>query len=345
MQARRTLFLIALAVILLPTAAFSEDNALRRGISLYGEGRWRDAILELRKAEAAASGTAEGEALYWIALSEMAGNEYEAAVADLDRLLALTPPSPRAAEAAYHKGRALYFLGRYDEAIVLLKGYSDAAPEGPLYPSALYWIGECLYSMGRFSEARSVFSIVVDRFKQSVKYEAATYRIALIDQRGREDELLKLLKWSHEESLKSVEEYQKRERSYEQAITAYQKRIAEMLKDTRVSDLEAQVRELNATVASLRTRLADAETSDSDAATAIADLRAQLAEAQKKADEATRKLAEAQTSPAPTKVGTEATASKDAADRIALLLDMKMKALDLKERLYERLIALEGAKE
>jgi chromosome segregation ATPase len=53
-----------------------------------------------------------------------------------------------------------------------------------------------------------------------------------------ETELLALLKWSHEESLKTMEEYQRREHSYDQALIAYQKRIADMLRDTRLSELE-----------------------------------------------------------------------------------------------------------
>ncbi|MDR0622835.1 MAG: hypothetical protein LBG10_00195, partial [Treponema sp.] len=67
----------------------------------------------------------------------------------------------------------------------------------------------------------------------------SSYRLGLINQKKIEIELLALLKWSHEESLKTMEEYQRRERTYDQALTAYQKRIADMLKDTRLADLES----------------------------------------------------------------------------------------------------------
>jgi hypothetical protein len=74
----------------------------------------------------------------------------------------------------------------------------------------------------------------------SAKYEAASYRLGLINQKKIEEELLALLKWSHEESLKVIEEYQQRERSYDQALVAYQKQIAELLKgDSRILALEA----------------------------------------------------------------------------------------------------------
>ncbi|MDR2052305.1 MAG: hypothetical protein LBP80_02745, partial [Treponema sp.] len=62
---------------------------------------------------------------------------------------------------------------------------------------------------------------------------------ALINQKKIEVELLSILKWTHEESLKTVEEYQRRERTYDQAIIAYQKKIAEMLRDSHLAELEA----------------------------------------------------------------------------------------------------------
>jgi hypothetical protein len=76
--------------------------------------------------------------------------------------------------------------------------------------------------------------------------------VALISQKKIEAELLSILKWTHEESLKTVEEYQRRERSYDQAIIAYQKRIADLLKGNGPSEAE------NAG-ADYRQRLEDAE--------------------------------------------------------------------------------------
>jgi len=66
------------------------------------------------------------------------------------------------------------------------------------------------------------------------------YRLALIDQKQIEAELLELLKWTHEEALNTMEEYQRRERSYEQALISYQKRIADMLRDMGLSDIETE---------------------------------------------------------------------------------------------------------
>ncbi|MDR1058985.1 MAG: tetratricopeptide repeat protein [Treponema sp.] len=219
-------------------------SRLQNGINLYGEGKWREAIIELRHAGAlSAAADQRSEALYWIGLTELAAGEYEAALQDMEGLEKFNPHFASIGELAYHKGRALYYLGRFEEAILLLKSYNDALGEdgkngASRRSAALYWIGECLYSMGFLQEASEVFLLVTEKYPQSAKFEAASYRIALIRQKKIEIELLGLLKWSHEESLRTMEEYQRREHSYDQALIAYQKRIADMLKDTRLSELE-----------------------------------------------------------------------------------------------------------
>jgi tetratricopeptide (TPR) repeat protein len=239
---------------------------------LYGEGRWKEAVAELRQAQAEAMSIAQkGEALYWTALAGISDGNYEASVRDMDELARIDPGNPRVQELPYHRGRAFYYMGRYDDAVLLLKAYADRIPADTLEnnarkSSACYWIGECLFSLGRLDEAADIFSLIVDQYPQSAKYEASTYRIALINQKKIEAQLLGIIKWSHEESLKTVEEYQRRERSYDQAIVAYQKRIAEMLKDTRLADLEdsnagygRRLSEAEARIASLETALEEAQ--------------------------------------------------------------------------------------
>jgi TolA-binding protein len=223
---------------------------LRRGLEFYQQGRWREAITELRRSQTeAVDPELKAEALYWISLSEISAKDYVGAVRDMDQLEITAPDSKRLREIPYHKGRALYYLGRYEESLLLLKLYADSLGGASLPPAgsegaarksaALYWIGECLYAMGQLDYARDVFTIVTQDYPRSAKFEASSYRLALIHQKKIEEELLNLLKWSHEESLKAIEEYQRRERSYDQALIAYQKRIAELLKDSRLEDLDS----------------------------------------------------------------------------------------------------------
>jgi TolA-binding protein len=223
-------------------------NRLQSGLRLYQDGRWREAAAELRRAqEEAVDPELKGEAYYWISLAELSSGDYNGAIQDMDALEACAPESRRLREIPYHKGRALYHLHRYDEALMLLKLYVDRIGGTPLpgssaaarKSSALYWIGECLYAMGQLDYARDIFMAVTTGYPQSAKYEASSYRLGLISQKKIEEELLALLKWSHEESLRAIEEYQRRERSYDQALIAYQKRIAELLKDSRIPELEA----------------------------------------------------------------------------------------------------------
>jgi TolA-binding protein len=226
-------------------AALSEIQA---GINLYGQGKWEEAVRTLRPAAGPDSARPlRSEALFWLGLSELAMGDYEGALRDMEDLEQSDPANRRIPELGYHKGRVLFFLGRYDEAVVLLKNYADSIPGAPetLSPqdlsrksAALYWAGECLYSMGLLDKAGDLFLHITESYPKSAKYEAAFYRLALINQKKIETELLGLLKWSHEEAFKTMEEYERRERSYDQALVAYQKRIAEMLKDSRMADLE-----------------------------------------------------------------------------------------------------------
>lgn len=289
--------------------------ALERGVELYGQSKWRESILELRRASTTMTTPADSaEALYWISLAEIGAGEYESAARDLDALVAVDPSGKRANEAAYQKGRALFQIGRFDDAIVALKTYSDLSADEQRKSAAAYWIGECLYALGRLDDARAVFSLIVERYPNSLKYEAASYRIALIEQKVIETELLKLLKWSHEESLRTVEEYQRRERSYEQAIVAYQKRIAEMLKDGRLADLERENKEL-------ADRLAEARASSSAAK-----------------DTGTAVVAIPPVETPSVKVKPPAADS----EKVNRLLALKAKALELKNAVQEQLGTAEG---
>ncbi|MDR1238892.1 MAG: tetratricopeptide repeat protein [Treponema sp.] len=240
---KKGLGLLLCSLFFFTAAAYPAAPArLQNGVRLYGEGKWREAITELRRAQTEASDPEQrGEALYWVALAEISAGDHTAAVADMEELVRVAPASPRRAELPYHMGRAYYYLGRYDEAVVILTDYAGRVGEGAdsRKSASLYWIGECLFALGQLDQARDIFFLITDQYPRSAKFEAAAYRIDLINQKKIEIELLALLKWSHEESLRTMEEYQRRERSYDQALIAYQKRIAEMLKDTRMADLEA----------------------------------------------------------------------------------------------------------
>ena len=132
----------------------------------------------------------------------------------------------------------------FEPAIQVLYSYINKYPEDVYISNAFFWIGESLYSLGRFDEAEKVFQHIVNKFPASFKVEGARFRLQLIQFKFREEELVKLLKISHEEYLDTVEEFIQREKAYEQALSEYQKRLAVVLSE----DLQAELDQLNAQV-------------------------------------------------------------------------------------------------
>jgi tetratricopeptide (TPR) repeat protein len=231
--------LVYVAIFLVSGFFLFAQDPLMSGLDAYARSDWSTAILSFRKAVSYPD--AGSEPWYWLAMSELSAGQYQVALSDIDRFASSFPSEPRLPDIQYQKGRALYVLGKYEDSIRTLYDFITRFPDHAMVSAAYYWIGECLYSVGRYDEAKNVFNQVLEKFPQSVKREASLYRIALIEQSGKQEELLKLLKTSHEESLNIIEDYQRREKTYEQAINAYQKRISDMIKDTRLGELEKQL--------------------------------------------------------------------------------------------------------
>ena len=226
-------------------------SRLSAGIELFRQGRLNEAILELRRLQAEApSREVRAEALFWISMAQLFAGEFEQALHDMNTLEETDPGNRRVSQLPYHRGLALFHLGRYDQAIVFLMRYVDTIVPGPggvLSPvdasrtaAALYWTGACLLSMGQLDRAADMVTHIIESFPASPKAAAASNRLALVNQRRVEAELLSLLRWSHEESLRNMEEFRRRERAYTQALLAYQRRIADMLRGTRLQDLEVE---------------------------------------------------------------------------------------------------------
>jgi tetratricopeptide (TPR) repeat protein len=168
--------------------------------------------------------------------------DYDEAEVNLEYFLAEFPESRLYPEGEYQKGRLLYLQREFEAAIQVLYGFVNRYPKDPYLSNGFFWIGESLYSLGNFDEAETVYAHIVDSYPESFKIEAARYRLQLIQFKHRENELVKLLKISHEEYLRAVEEFLQREKAYEQALTEYQKRIAVVMSE----DLQSEFDELNA---------------------------------------------------------------------------------------------------
>lgn len=230
---------VVLLLFLLAGMFLFAQDPLVEGLDAYARSDWSTATLSFKRALSIPG--AGSEPLYWLIMSELGSCDYTAALSDINSFKKSFPKEARIADITYQEGRVLFLMGRHESSIQTLYTFISQWPSHELIPSAYYWIGENLYTVGRFEEARSIFSLILSSWPQAVKREAAWYRIAQIKQNTKEEELLKLLKMSHEESLRVIEDYQRREKTYEQAIIAYQKRISDMIKDTRMGELEQQL--------------------------------------------------------------------------------------------------------
>jgi len=240
------LLCIILCLIGLPFSVYGQsqvpDASLNRGLALFKENDFGQAILFFENLAAEAQGTAvEADATFWLAKSLLAVRDLGRAAAALEYFLSSFPEHPAYPEAFYQKGRLLYLQGEHESAILVLEEYIRIYPQMDFVPNAYYWIGESLYALGYLDEAAKVFNTVVETYPKSFKVEAARYRLSLITFKKRENELMKLLKWSHEETLKTIEEFQRREKAYEQAVAAYQRQIATLKQDQPDADAQGSV--------------------------------------------------------------------------------------------------------
>jgi TolA-binding protein len=272
------------AAIAKPAPSAAAKAILDKGVVLFGQEKYRESLDLFGKVMSDPKAKAERpEAAYWSVLAYLAAGDPGTAGASIDAFISAYPSSPRVPDLLYQRGRILYTKGDYEGSLKVFSAFSSAAPASDLMPSALYWSGECLYALGRLEEAERAFNAVTQNYPSSVKVEAATYRISLIGLEYRQRELLKLLTWSHEESLRSVEDFRRREKAYESSIALYQKQISDS-KRGAANDQDKTIVDLRAQVADLGTKLAASEallaSSQAEADALRASLAAQSASAQ-----------------------------------------------------------------
>ena len=195
-----------------------------------------------------------GIAYFMLGKSYFAMNRFKEAAGNIEYYLANFKDHAYFPEAYYMKGSILFKQGDMDNAILVAEDFIARYPGSQFVPNAYFLIGECLYNKGQFDRAEEFYRVIMDRYPSSAKIEAAQFRASLIGFKKRESELLKLLKWSYEDSLQAIEEYKRRESTYEQAITAYQKKIAEggTVSGDDVKNMEVKLAEKDLEIQSLQ---------------------------------------------------------------------------------------------
>jgi outer membrane protein assembly factor BamD (BamD/ComL family) len=262
---------IMLLLLFVPTVSFAQERdpareILDEGLEDFRNGNYEQAMVTFR--ELLSSPNAEGyrgDAYFWIARSALAAGRLDAAAENLEYFLKNYPEHRFVSEARYQKGRLLYLQGDYEQAIQALKAFIDEQTDSRYLPNAYYWIGESLYSLGHFERAAEVFRTVTQEYPESYRAEAADYRLSIIELSRREESLLKLLRWSHQEYLNAIDEFERREKTYEEALAEYRERLRRLASgdfraeidrlSERVSELEEEVAEKDRTIRDLQNRL------------------------------------------------------------------------------------------
>lgn len=206
----------------------SGNALLEKGKTYYSNGKYLEALYFFNELIDEGYSDYIGDAYFWSAKSYLAVGDVASAEVNLEYFLLSYPRNLNYNEGFYFKGRILFMQKEYEKSLQLFNRFIRSNPFSPFTSNAYYWIGDCLYNTGNFDEALSVFEKVVKDYPTSYKFEAAQYKISLIDYRFREDELLRLIRWSHEESMRTIEDYRNREKSYLQTIEAYQNKIIQM---------------------------------------------------------------------------------------------------------------------
>ncbi len=285
------------------TAETADGKALlKSGLESFSKGDYGKALLDFREVVLNPSNEKYYDAAYyWMARSYMAQNDLKKAQTNLEFFIQNFPDSRFYPDAIYQKGRLLFMQKDYDNAIQALYSYIKQYPDKPFVPNSYFWIAEALFATGHFSDAQKLYSHIVAKYPSSYKVEAARYKISLIDLKMHEEELLRLLRLSHEEYLKAIDDFQIREKTYEQAIASYQRKLVAATNN----DTKELVSELNS------------ELSAKDEQ--IASLTRQLSELKKKLESAA--------SPAAAEPAVQGSQS----ETVSRLLELKNEALDLKQ--------------
>lgn len=235
------------------------DMLLKEGIEAFEQADYQVAMYRFREILSnSKEKNFHGDAYFWIARTYLALSQLEEASKHLEYFLTKFPENPYIMEGMYEKGRLLYLQRQFTECIEHLDRFLKKYPDSPYAANAYYWIGEATFSLGHLKEAERIFHFVVTQFPTSFRAEASRYRLDIIKLKYREEELLKLLQWSHEEHLKALEEFQKREAVYLETIKTYQRRVALLSSQ----DYQGEILKLSEQVRALENELSQVRKSE-----------------------------------------------------------------------------------
>ncbi len=244
------------------------NNIMESGLNNFSDGNYTLALGDFREIILDSNyETLHGTAYYWIARCYMAQNLLDKAENNLDFFIQNYKDNKLFPDAVYQKGRLLFRKGQYDSAIQIFYKFIESYNEHPFVSNSYFWIAESLFFLGHIEKAEIIYSMIIREYPNSYKLEASKYKLSLITLKYREKELLKLLKISHEEYLKALEDFQLREKTYEQSISSYQRRLLAATSDNHkalVAEMTEDILQKDNTIASLNRQITQMNTSISN---------------------------------------------------------------------------------
>ena len=230
---RYKLFLI-LFMISCCLSAFAETNWAAeeaKARSLYDAGKYDQSIVLFREILLSSKNeTIKREAYFWLGKAYMSVEKYNQAMTNLEYYLAnYQKNGSNYPEAVYQKGVLLYMQEQYEAAYQQLAEFAKTYKKDKLVSSAYFWMGESMYALGQLDNAELYYGVVVKKFPRSSKFQAAQYKLDLIEHKRAELVLQNLLKWSQEQYLATLNQNKVKEKSLLQALEEYRRR--ELLSD------------------------------------------------------------------------------------------------------------------
>ncbi|MDC7225881.1 MAG: tetratricopeptide repeat protein [Spirochaetales bacterium] len=329
------IFLSAASVLF----AQSGNSLIDKGIAEFKSGKYstsltyfRDVVIDSNQREY------HSDAYFWIAKSYIALRQLDNAEENLEFFILNYPDHPFYQEALYQKGRLMFLQNDYENCILESYNFLEKYPDSPYASNAYFWTAESLYALGRLEEAESLYTHIIYTFPSSYKVESANYRLSMIEQKYREESLVELLKLTHEEYLKSIEEFQVREKTYENALDSYQKKLSLIDGD---GDNSQGSRTLSLELLDLQTEIRNKDNEIMALKRKIAELEYRLTTAESRAAEAAEAAKIIEVNPETAVVKTETEKIEDIivepekSDSDILSSDDKIKLLELKTRAQE----------
>ncbi|MCK4798431.1 MAG: tetratricopeptide repeat protein [Spirochaetes bacterium] len=246
---------------------WNEEKA--KAEKLYNSGKYDEAIILFR--EIILSSRNEKlkiESYFWLAKAYIGINKLKQAEVNLENYLkkykttGLNYP-----EAVYQKGRLLFLQEQYQASIEQLNSFTEKYPKHKLISNAYYWIGECLYALGQFDDSAYFFNIVISKYLGSIKKEASTYKLRLIEHKKSELALQNLLKWSQEQYLSALNQFRIKEKTLQQALEKYKKSMDKGLssiESEKYKKLESENQKLMEKINNLETQIKELKDNISD---------------------------------------------------------------------------------